>query len=167
MNGLSTFTRVMAFSVLFGLLSGGIAMADIKIPSGIGIEQNMYFMSPTGDPVKVNAGMYEVDKADHWLKLTPIGGERYDAILIEAKEATHEEDLSMERAFLMPPSMQHPELQHLLLYLPAGTAYEAVGSQNGVWPRGFRIHVEKKPRVQPKKLEAESKKESRRLEGVS
>ena len=137
MNGLSKLTRLMAFSAMFGLLTGGIAMAEIKIPSGIGLEKNMFFMAPTGDPVQVKAGMYEVDQAEHWLKLTPIGGERYDSILIEAKEATHEEDLSMGKAFLMPPSTQHPELQHLLLYLPSGTAYEAVGSQNGVWPRGF------------------------------
>ena len=137
MNNLSTFKKMMAMSALLSFATVGIAAADINIPSGVGLNKNMYFQTPGGDPVEIKAGIYEVAKGQEWLKLTPVGGERYDSVLIDAKEATHDEELTTEKAFLMPSSEERPDLQNLLLYLPAGTAYEATGSHTGVFTRGF------------------------------
>ncbi len=138
MNTHSTFKQIIAMSAMFGFMTAGIATADINIPAGIGLEKNMYFQTPGGDPVQVKAGMYEVAPSDEWLTLTPVGGERYDSVLIDAKEASHDEKgLETARAFLLPASESKPDLQNLLLYLPAGTAYEAIGSQSGVFSRGL------------------------------
>lgn len=35
----------------------------------------------------------------------------------------------------MSTSDKHPDIQHLVLYLPEGEGYEAMGSESGVWPR--------------------------------
>ena len=116
MNNLSTFKKMMAMSALFSFATIGVAAADINIPSGVGLDRNMYFQTPGGDPGEVKAGLYEVDKGQEWLKLTPVGGERYDSVLIDAKGATHDEELTTAKAFLMPPSEERPDLQNLLFY---------------------------------------------------
>jgi hypothetical protein len=124
--------------VVLGIAFAGVATADINIPAGIGLPEPLYFMTPGGEPIQVPAGLYHVDTAENWLELSPIGGTRVDGIVVEATVASHDNALSTERAFLMATSKEHPELQSLLLYRPDGTAYEAVGSQTGVWSRGWQ-----------------------------
>ena len=132
------FLTASIVSIGLGIFSAGLASADINIPAGVGLSEPIYFMTPGGEPIQVPAGLYHVDTAEHWLALSPIGGTRVDAIVIEATNAPHDEALSTERAFFMATSKKHPELKSLLLYRPDGTAFEAVGSQTGVWSRGLK-----------------------------
>ena len=143
------FLSIGILSIGLGVFSSGLVSADISIPAGVGMSEPIYFMTPGGEPIQVPAGLYHVDTAEYWLELSPIGGTRVDAIVIEATTVSHEETLSTERAFLMPVSTEHPELKSLVLYRPDGTAYEAVGSQTGIWSRGLKSmfnHARKKMR---------------------
>ena len=135
MNPLMKLKNVLIISMLLSVFWVGIASADEHDPSQVELEKSLYFITPGGDPVRVHSGKYKIETKETWLQLTPTEGERFDAFLLEASEATHEEDFLTPSAFLTTSFEKHPDIHHLVLYMPEGKAYEAMGSESGVWPR--------------------------------
>ncbi|MDH3769574.1 MAG: hypothetical protein OET79_01115, partial [Nitrospirota bacterium] len=134
------FKCILLLMVGVGLSLGNqrIGFADPTSPAppdSVEINEALYFVSPGGDPIQVQPGQYKVEIKETWLQLTPTEGERFDGILIDANELAHEEDFSEPSAFLASSSDKYQDIQHVALYLPNGVAYEAMGSQSGVWPR--------------------------------
>ena len=101
----------------------------------VDLPTSMYFMTPSGEPTQVAAGSYVVETADTWLQLTPVEGERFDKILLQAQQAQLDTSLGSTQVELRTSPEQHPDLHPLVLISSTGLAYEAVGSESGVWPR--------------------------------
>ena len=134
---------LLSFSLCILTGSVSTATANAPHPSSVELDESLYFITASGDPLQMAPGHYNVEDKEDWLQLTPLDGERFDAVLIEAKQVVHEEDFSEPHAFLASSSEDHPDIQHLVLYVAGGTAYEAMGSKSGVWPRGWWSSVKK------------------------
>ncbi|MGB0910500.1 MAG: hypothetical protein ACPGYT_09070 [Nitrospirales bacterium] len=118
------------------LFMGGLANAEVSLPSAINLHQALHFQSPKGDPIEVKPGMYDVQAQNDQLQLHPTKSDHASPIVIQSHEATHEEPVDGEYAYLMPSPEGHADSQHVLLFQPGGSAYEAVGSKSGVFTRG-------------------------------
>lgn len=105
------------------------------IVSVVKLPKDLYFIDAGGEPLLVKAGDYEVEARDEWLRLAPIQGEQFDSILIEAQRFLLEEPEEFLEAKLGDPSSEYPDLYPLVAYASDELAYEAVGSESGVWPR--------------------------------
>ncbi len=105
------------------------------IVSVVKLQKDLYFIDAEGAPLLVTAGDYEVEARDEWLRLTPIQGEQFDSILIEAQRFILEEPEDLLEAKLGEPPSDYPDLYPLVAYASNELAYEAVGSESGVWPR--------------------------------
>ena len=134
---------LFCFSLFIAIANVVTAAANAPNPSTVELDKELYFITASGDPLQMTPGHYNVEAKEEWLQLTPLDGERFDAVLIESKQVEHEEDFSEPSAFLASSSEDHPDIQHLVLYLSNGMAYEAMGSKSGVWPRGWWSSVKK------------------------
>ena len=112
-----TQRHLFLISVVY-VLSVSVAMADLTTSSRVNLEQHLYFKSLNGDPVQVHPGQYMVELKDIWLQLTPVEGERFDAILVETQRNSHEQDISRAEAILVPSTEEVIDIQQLVLYLP-------------------------------------------------
>ena len=117
--------------VSVGLLAdtGNAEILPAELPT-LNIEKGVYFKSNGDDPVLVDPGEYVVEAAEQGLQLIPTTGEEI-SILIEAEKTAVEESLVFSTA------NPNPDLQHVVVVMPDGIVYETVGSQTGIWPRGF------------------------------
>ena len=110
-------------------------LSSLNTPSLVELHTSLYFMTPSGEPTQVDPGTYVVEAAETWLQLTPVDGERFDKILIQAQHATLDTPVATTQAELRTAPENHPDLHPLVLMSSTGLAYEAVGSETGVWPR--------------------------------
>ena len=97
----------------------------------------MHFTTAEGSDVVLDAGDYEVDAADEWLRVTPSEGQAVDALLLEAQVAKHEEALKAPLG--VSAQGESPDTHHLALLLPDGKRLEAVGSYSGIRSRGLSL----------------------------
>ena len=108
---------------------------EAKHSQTIHLSSSLYFMTPGGEPTQVSSGDYLVETREDWIQLTPINGEHFDSILLEAQKVQLAEPVKSEEAQLRAGPTEHPDLHPLVLLSTTGMAYEAVGSETGVWPR--------------------------------
>ena len=97
--------------------------------------QALHFLTPGGEDVVVEQGRYEVGQASEWLRLTPVGGEKSDAILVEAQLIDHTETIEVPTILLLS---EHEDEDRIMLLLPDGTGLEALGSYSGVRSKRVR-----------------------------
>ena len=110
----------------------------------IELEKTVHFLTPGGEDVVVEQGRYDVAQASEWLRLTPVGGEKTDAILVEAQPIDHHE--TIEVPTILSRSEQEDEYVIILL-LPDGTGLEALGSYSGVRAKAVRRPTVRRPRA--------------------
>ena len=101
------------------------------------LDQPVHFTIAEGSDVVLDAGDYEVDAADAWLRVTPSEGQAVDALLLEAQVARHEEALKAPLG--VSAQGESPDTHHLALLLPNGSRLEAVGSYSGIRSRGLSL----------------------------
>lgn len=140
--------------VRFGLVSvvlalGGwvvpLAIADtISSPPTISLETATHFLSPAGEDVFIQPGTYKVEQAEGWIQFIPVGGEKTDAMLLEANLLTHTE--SVQTPTVLSYSGTQDELVVTLL-LPNNTGLEAVGTYSGIRSKAVRPLVSPRPPV--------------------
>lgn len=128
--------RLRTFLFVLALLPAAAAHADVMIPTGVNLSKALYFADLTGNTVRVEPGLYLIDAVDNRVSLAPVGLQPGSPTIVQGTTGTHDEALLTRRAFLLPPSTEYPGSQHLLLYLPDGTVYEAIGSETAVVRRG-------------------------------
>ena len=127
-----TFLILFLMVLLVGVASPGLATNTPTLE----LETAVHFLTPGGEDVQLEAGIYEVEATDTGLKLLPEGGARTDIILLEAIVGDHEEPLDTP-AVRYGPAEDQEDVIHLALLLPNGTGHEAVGSYSGIRPRGL------------------------------
>jgi len=134
-----TTMRLMLVGVL--VYATGVAAMTPASTHTIELKQGVHFLTPSGDDVLIEAGAYEVESIEGWLRLTPEKGTTRDAELIEAMATTHEEALSSSLVWSlegkdMPGPLNDYHIVGLLF--PGGKGLEAVGTYTGVRSRfGF------------------------------
>jgi hypothetical protein len=101
------------------------------------LDQPVHFTTAEGSDVVLDAGDYEVDAADEWLRVTPNEGQAVDALLLDAQVAKHEEALKVPLG--VSAQGESPDTHHLVLLLPDGKRLEAVGSYSGIRSRGLSL----------------------------
>jgi len=98
------------------------------------LEQSVHFTTAEGSDVVLDAGPYTVEAAEEWLRVTPSGGQAVEALLLEARSATHDQSLTAPLA--LSAQGEQPDTYHLALLLPDGKRLEAVGTYSGIRSRG-------------------------------
>jgi hypothetical protein len=101
------------------------------------LDQPVHFTTAEGSDVVLDAGDYEVDAADEWLRVTPSEGQAVDALLLEAQVARHEEALKAPLG--VSAQGESPDTHHLALLLPDGKRLEAIGTYSGIRSRGLSL----------------------------
>ena len=103
----------------------------------ITLEDSVHFLAPDGSDLLVEPGTYSVEAAEEWIRLIP-GKERHDALLLEAKKQTHDVPMEIPIALSIPGSTPEELNYHQIqLLLPDGTSLEALGTYDGIRPRGW------------------------------
>lgn len=134
--GTQQFMKFLGSLVLF-FGSVTVAYADLPHPLTVDFPAPLHFLTPGGEDVVLPAGTYQVEAAESWLKLIPEGQTRFSAILVEASSGTHDE-LLIEPVVRAKADSEDPDTFHLAMLLADGTGLEAVGTQSGIRPRGWR-----------------------------
>jgi hypothetical protein len=120
-------------SVGFFLLAPNASLAKTTVT----LDQPVHFTTVEGSDVVLEAGDYEVDAVDEWLRITPSEGQAVDALLLEAQVAKHEGALKAPLG--VSAQGESPDTHHLALLLPDGKRLEAVGSYSGIRSRGLSL----------------------------
>ncbi len=114
---------------------------DSPNPWTVQINAPVHFLSPDGNDIVITENTYEVEQAEHWIRLVPRNGASSTAFLLEAKTNAHEEDLETPLAMSFPG--EDDDLLHLALLLPNGRSLETVGTYSGIRPRGIWKKIQK------------------------
>lgn len=96
------------------------------------IDRDTHFLTPAGEDVVVFPGAYLVKAEQEGLRLIAEEGAGSESMVIEATTQTHEQKLSAPTALSV--SEQDDE-QVVMLLLPDGKSWEAMGSHSGVISR--------------------------------
>jgi hypothetical protein len=103
--------------------------------SSVSLEEALIFSAPNGGPVNLSPGTYAIGVTEEGhLALVPVMGGR--AFLLAAATGAHGQDV--EEAVALLVAADDGAAHHLVLLLPEGELFEAVGSRGGVATRGVR-----------------------------
>ena len=136
--------RDVPIIILIGILVGFFLGVPSPAFSGSTIELNetLYFSNPEGEGIQLDPGLYDLSHpGGAQLQFSQVGKK---PLMIEAQTATHTEAISQPAALLLGDE-EDPALVNVMLLLPDGTGWEAVGSTTGIQSRGkFRLRLSKK-----------------------
>ena len=105
-------------------------------PAMVTFGKPVHFIAPDGNPVIVQPGTYTAEAASPWIRLIP-GHDRQKALLIEARQGTHDTGIEDLLALSLPGGiLQELDLHQVMLLLPTGQSLEAQGSYSGIQERG-------------------------------
>jgi len=125
--------------VLFlGTLSGvrNVQAALVDPLTTIELDTPVHFLAPDGSDLLVEAGTYAIEPAEEWIRL--MAGERYEAVLIEAKKGSHELEIEDAIALSIPGAAGGQADNHyVMLLLPGGQSLESTGTYSGIRARGL------------------------------
>jgi hypothetical protein len=102
--------------------------------STIKLDRTIHFLAADGTDVVLQAGEYQIEAAENWLQLIPQGGDRRDAVLLDAEVLHHDEEVTVPHALISPGEGE--DWQYVVLLLPGGRSLEALGTFSGIRPRG-------------------------------
>ncbi len=119
---------IQSFIVLsFLAITSSIFAMEESSGTTITLENTAHFLAADGSDVFIQPGTYLVEAAEEWLRLVP--GERRNALLIEAMQSQHHENLKDAKAFVRSGEADE---HRIVLLLPGGTGLEAIGSVSRV-----------------------------------
>jgi len=143
------------FAILMVFI-GNARTETLPLPT-VEFPQALHFLTPGGEDVVVEQGMYEVTQASEWIEFIPMGRKKTDAILVEATSIDHEETIKVPTTRTLS---EHEDEYVLMLLLPNGNGLEAIGSYSGVRSKAVRrSNLRRAPvKRQPKTLKQSAKK---------
>ena len=98
----------------------------------ISLEENVSFISPSGEEIISSFGIYRVEAVGQSaLRLIPL--DKKPAFVIKAEATRHEEDIASPMALRV---VDDEYLTHVVLLLPKQTGFEAIGSSRRGRHRG-------------------------------
>ena len=118
--------------ILAGLIATHATAATSASPVTMELEQAVHFLTPSGEDVVVESGMYQVEVAEEWLRLVPKGGERSDAVLLAASRSPHWQEITAPKVLSIRAEKDE---ESVWLLLPDGQSWTAKGSYSGVRTR--------------------------------
>ena len=132
------FPFIVATLLSFLWLAPETAHADTTIT----LDKAIHVITTEGSDVVLEQGMYDLEPAEEWLRITPSGGTAVDALLIEAEVGNHEE--SVKAPMALSDTGETPDSHHIVLMLPDGKKYETVGTYSGLRSRGRSFRLSRK-----------------------
>ena len=115
----------------------GLPSEYVMDPALLTFEQLIHFTAPDGTPVVVQPGTYTAEASEKSIRLIP-SGDSQEALLIEARQGSHDTPLEVLLALSLPGTTpKELDFNYLMLLLPNGHSLEATGSYSGVQTRGF------------------------------
>jgi hypothetical protein len=116
---------VSGFCWIFPLLAQSTTQVEIH--------QTLHFGDLDGKDVEIIPGMYEVTLSEgHHLQLSQTGEE---PLVVQTQKGDHAELIARPEAMLLPDE-KDSTLMSVVLLLPDGTGWEAMGSTTGIQGRG-------------------------------
>ena len=105
--------------MLLIVIGARLLLASNPLMTTVEFTSVIHFLTPAGDGVEVGPGVYEVGAADSWLKFLPEGEAPSSAILIDATQGPHEEEIAepLVRAISSPDT---PDVLQVTLLMPDG-----------------------------------------------
>ena len=137
--------KQLVFSVFLALASVAFFLSAPQASlakTTVTLDQPVHFTTAEGSDVVLDAGDYEVEATDVWLRVTPSEGQAVDAVLLEAQAGSHEESLTDPLA--LSADGETADAHHLVVLLPSGKRVEAIGSYSGIRSRGFSLFTLKR-----------------------
>lgn len=111
---------------------------DPLIPLIVQLEQTLHFHAPDGQSVAVWPDMYLVEPVNQGEPHLALW-HNHGTIIIPASRTTYDQRVERPEAYLTREE-NSKDFHHLVVFLPDGTALEAVGSVSGIQTRGdFRV----------------------------
>ena len=111
------------------------------------LKQALHFGDPDGNDVEVNPGTYSVSHTEgNQLQLYSVNKE---PLRVQAQPGDHTESITQPKAMLLPDG-EDVTLVSVMLLLPGGTGWEAIGSTTGVQSRG-KLNLSRRPLNRSKK----------------
>ena len=109
------------------------AAEDLSIFS---IDRAVSFSAPDGHDVIAPPGTYRIrsSEPDRLRLITMKGNSEKDAFLVSALPTTHQDKIPFPMALYIPDKEQ---VAHVVLLLPGGQGFEAIGSYREIKPRGI------------------------------
>lgn len=121
---------LLTIMMLFALESPALAQESRIDGATVTLDQSVHFITADGSDVVIEAGHYQVEAAQEWLRVIP--GERRDALLLEAQSTQHEETIEESIALSFASD---EDTHHLVLLMPGGKSLQAMGTVSGVRSR--------------------------------
>jgi len=119
------------FLIFFFFLVLSHVPLPVSVATTVTFDEEVHFLAPGGEDVRVSAGDYEVEPVEGGLRLIPESTQ--DSVLINAEVDSHqEEDVAKPTALSVPTG---EDLHYLVLLLPDGQRLLSVGSYSGVRAR--------------------------------
>jgi len=100
------------------------------------LDKPVHFSAPDGTDVPVQAGEFVIVSADTVLTLFQVGKE--EPIVIGVRASTHDENVETPTVLSAPEESPDEDTHHLVVLLPGGKSFDAVGTYSGIKPRGLK-----------------------------
>lgn len=130
---------IPAFSALAEKEPEPSASANARlIPLMVHLEQSLHFGGPNGKTVVVPLGAYLVEPLTQG---TPrlVFWHEHGTVTLQATRTTHDQTVETPEACLIRED-DNEDIYHVVVFIPGGTALEAIGSVSGIQTRGnFRV----------------------------
>lgn len=137
----SSSHRILSLVMFVGIgMAALITTAAVASAPSITIEKAVHFVTPSGEDVLVQPGTYEVEAVEKGLRLRPKDGKPEDAKLIQAQAIANDAKLTAPEVMLGPGAGDADRL-HVMLFLPDGQGFDAVGSFSGVQTRATTTRI--------------------------
>jgi hypothetical protein len=104
----------LLFFILIMIVEPTLALAATTSTTTVTLPTAIHFLTPAGDDVEVGPCIFEVERAESWLKLVPEGQGRTEVVLLEATSGTHEEIVE-QLTIRIEEAPDNPDVFHLAM----------------------------------------------------
>ncbi|MEO8325461.1 MAG: hypothetical protein ABI618_06410, partial [Nitrospirota bacterium] len=114
----------------------------ITDPMKIFLEKPVHFLSPDGNGLEVQPGTYTVENAGAGIRLTT--PDKEEGLLLEAQQDRNALALDTSVALSLPgDAEEEADLHYIVLMVPTGESWQALGTYSGIQPRGLFQNIAK------------------------
>ena len=131
LEAVGSYSGVFSRSILSWSQQAGSPKESDDNPLVVSLEEATYFKTVGGDPVRIQAGDYEVGLVEGGLSLMPTNEDDKNIVMIES------ESLGVSTAVILPDFNDNSDLEMLMLSTVEGRSIVAMGSHSGAFPRGL------------------------------
>jgi len=142
---LRSMTHIFLLVLLMSSGSGNEVLGDSsmlevlqeEVLDTITLDRAIHFTTPQATDVIAQAGIYRIKVAEP-STMKFMGVKQNITTVVDALKISHQTDITEPVALYVKDDEQFP---HVVLLLPGGTGFEAVGSYDAIRARGLRLEL--------------------------